>query len=85
MSTQHALKLSDLDDDLSSVEAMTVECPNCDPDSPIASPRKDCLVCKGTGSVSTSLCEIVKELRSARQEASRVERRADDEDLFLEY
>jgi len=66
-----AYKYSDLDDDLTPIKQMTVECWRCDPDNPLAVPRKKCQECNGTGRSTPSLIEIVKELHTSHKELNR--------------
>ena len=82
-----AFKIEEIEneEELSSIEAMTVECPNCDPDSPVASPRQSCPVCKGTGFAPMIFADIVREIREAKKEALIGSREKIDDDLFLEY
>jgi hypothetical protein len=91
MSTALAFKYEELAEDLSPVEALTIGCPRCDPDSPIASTRKDCPLCKGTGRSPLAVAGIVEEIKAARLEAlhgpsksSDLDEYVDEDDSFAE-
>lgn len=80
-----AMRCEDLDVD--DARAMMVACETCDPDNPLAVPRKDCPACRGTGKTPIRLAGFVEEIRASRQETRRLlpVRGGDDADLLLEY
>lgn len=57
-----------LEKDPTPAASVFVECESCDPDNPIAVPRKDCQTCKGTGQAPIALVAIVTEMHEAKLE-----------------
>jgi hypothetical protein len=70
MSSVNALAYSSktLEKDPTIVESLTVDCGRCDPDNPLAVPRKKCPECKGTGKAPVALATIVTQIRESRLE-----------------
>jgi endogenous inhibitor of DNA gyrase (YacG/DUF329 family) len=68
MRTALAIRYEDIDEN--TVEQLTVECPNCDPDSPTSVHPKLCPVCQGTRRAPVALGTVAKELKKSRVEAS---------------
>jgi hypothetical protein len=66
--TALAYNCKSLEKDSTSVESLTVDCGRCDPDNPLAIPRKQCPECKGTGRAPVALATIVTELKASRLE-----------------
>jgi hypothetical protein len=63
-----ACHCKDLEKDPSSVERLTVLCPECDPDNPLAVPQANCPTCGGSGQAMISLSAIVTEIKTSRLE-----------------
>lgn len=87
MATAAAIRCENLD--VERVRTLTVECESCDPDNPLAVPRKACRACGGSGRAPVGLAEIVKEIQASKKEQRRLlpVRGEDDadQDLYLEY
>ncbi len=85
MATATAMRCKDLD--VESARALMVTCETCDPDNPLAVPRKSCPSCRGTGKTPVRLAGIVEEIRDSQKEKRRLlpVRGAEDSDLYLEY
>lgn len=57
-----------LEKDPTPAESFTVDCARCDPDNPVAIPRKDCPDCGGSGQAKIALAAIVTEIHESRLE-----------------
>jgi phage FluMu protein Com len=57
-----------LEKDPTPVAGVTVDCPRCDEDNPLAVARAKCPECKGTGRAPVLLTVIVTELHASRLE-----------------
>jgi hypothetical protein len=81
--TALAFKCDELDDDLTPIEKLTVECWRCDPDNPLAVPRNKCAECQGTGRAPVALAAVMREIQQSRAELEKTSSISDEE--FLEY
>jgi hypothetical protein len=68
MSPALAYQERDLEEDLSPIQGLTTECARCDPDNPLAVPRKSCPECKGSGRSLVALSTIVTQIKESRLE-----------------
>jgi hypothetical protein len=81
MKSALAIRYEDLDN---KIDEITVECPNCDPDSPASVHPKMCSMCKGTRRAPIALSVIAKELHQSRTETGTEGCYSDgDEDNFV--
>lgn len=71
------------DDDLTSIEKLTVDCWSCDEDNPFAVPPDRCPVCKGSKKAPVAFASILKEIHSSRAELNKTS--SMDDALYLEY
>ena len=83
MSTAIAIKCDELNEDLTSIDQMTVSCYRCDPDNPLCIPQKKCPDCKGTGRAPVQLAGIMREIRDSKAELNQTGSSTDPE--YLEY
>ena len=81
-----AFKIKNLNEDkLAAHGAPTKDCSGCDPDVPGHQNRASCTVCRGTGRELLSFTSTFMELSESRKEAASDRKRANDNDLYLEY
>jgi hypothetical protein len=83
MSAALAIKCEELNEDLTSIERLTVSCYRCDPDNPLCIPREKCPDCKGTGQAPVQFAGIMKEIRESKAELERTGSSTDPD--YLEY
>lgn len=86
MSLAFAVKITDLEEDESLLDATTKTCFDCDLDNPRRVPQQSCQTCRGTGRQALAAKEIAVELRASKREGDKASSRpVDEEDLYLEY
>ena len=73
-----------LEKDSTPVKSITVVCPACDPDNPLAVSPTKCSSCKGSGRVPVAVVAIVEEIKSSRLELLVGGRKAQRAE-YLEY
>jgi hypothetical protein len=66
-----AIKILDVEEDLSLVDGVTKDCADCDPDGMKRVPREACSSCGGTGRQAINAAEVARELRASKKEKPR--------------
>jgi hypothetical protein len=81
-----AFKIKNLNEDkLTARGAPTKDCSGCDPDVPGHQNRSSCIICRGSGREPLSFMSTFTELSESRRAAASDRKRANDNDLYLEY
>jgi hypothetical protein len=83
--TALAYKCNEIDEDLTALDRLTVECGRCDEDNPLAIPPDKCPVCHGTRRAPVSFAAIMKELQESKTQQGRDMAKSQNDELYLEY